>query len=322
MGKVQIRVPATTANFGPGFDCVGIALNLYNYLDAEWTGEISCSGSVTELASLLKKESYLVIEGEGRGELRAEGLTLFFHSLAHLLHSHRIRPTGLRLHLKNEIPLARGLGSSAACIISALCLGREVLREAGVPVTPDELAEKAVSLEGHPDNVLPALYGGACLNLVRAGEPPLTIPFAIPDELDFVVAIPEVRVSTEKARNILPSSVSLAEAVRNSALLGGLLLSLVRKDFSHLGQLLEGPLHVPYRAELIPGFHGVREAALEAGALACTISGSGPTLLALTLQNQTQIGRAMCSAFASAGIESSYIVSKVECNGAFVQRAQ
>lgn len=321
MGKVKIQVPATTANFGPGFDCVGIALELYNYLEAQWTDVVSYAGPVAELAALIQKDACLVVDGEGREELQAEGLTLFFRALAFLLYGYGVRPRDLRLHLKNEIPLARGLGSSAACIVAALCLGREVLRDAGGLVSDDQLASAAVELEGHPDNVLPALYGGACLNIVREEQPPLVIPFTIPEELDFIVVVPSLRISTEQARNILPSQVSLSEAVRNSALLGGLLLSLARKEFSHLGLLLEGRLHVPYRAELIPGFYRVREAALKAGALACTISGSGPTLLAVALQDSDKIGKAMCAAFASVGVQSTYLVSKVEKDGAVVHRA-
>lgn len=320
MNSVFIQVPATTANFGPGFDCIGIALNLHNQVDAKWKGHMSLSGSVEDFTQFLMLQSKLEIEGQGASELKEEGVSLFFRSLAEILQPHQLIPVDLCLHLENEIPLARGLGSSAACIISALCLGREVLREAGVQVSLSELAQIAVSIEGHPDNVLPALYGGACLNLLDSAESSLTIPFAIPEELDFILAIPEFRLSTKVARTALPTSFSLAEVVQNSALLGGLLLALADKDFSHLSRLLQGPLHVPYRSKLIPGFDQVQEAALSAGAQAFTISGSGPTLLALAIANPRQVGEAMCSAFAAHGIESKYVTSKVERTGALVQR--
>ena len=320
MALVSIRTPATTANLGPGFDCVGVALELYNELEASWQTITPFSRSELELAAWLQVHSKIEISGEGEDELLGSGMGLFFQALARVLAPTTNCPVGLTLRFVNDIPLARGLGSSAACIVSALCLGREILATAGQKVELALLAAEATDLEGHPDNVLPALFGGACLNIVRNKALPLTLPLQIPSELSFVFAVPELRIRTAEARQVLPQSVTLQKAVQNSALLGGLVLALGERDLTHLAELMQSPLHVPYRSQLIPGYPVVEQAAYQHGALAFTISGAGPSVLALTVNNSKEIGAAMVESFQKAGVSARYFVSKVDTNGAMVER--
>lgn len=322
MALVSIRTPATTANLGPGFDCVGVALELYNELEASWQTITPFSGSELELAAWLQANSKIKITGEGADELLDSGIGLFFQALARLLTPAASCPVNLTLSFNNDIPLARGLGSSAACIVSALCLGREILATVGQKVELALLAAEATNLEGHPDNVLPALFGGACLNIVRSKALPLTLPLQIPSQLSFVFAVPELRIRTTEARRVLPQSVSLSEAVHNSALLGGLVLALMEEDLTHLAELIQSPLHIPYRSQLIPGYSDVEKAAYQLGAVAFTISGAGPSVLALTVNNSKEIGAAMVEAFKKAGVSARYFVSKVDNNGAMVEKGR
>ncbi len=323
MSRVTISTPATTANFGPGFDCVGIALELFNTVSASWTSTSKYTGSESDLTAWLAKETATSFSGRYATDLQLVGIDLFYQALARLLTKAGLRPEGLSVQIKAEIPLARGLGSSAACIVSALCLAREIAASAQHKISFTEIVEEAVKLEGHPDNALPCLYGGACINIVQPGQSPIALQFKVPEELSFVIGVPDIKVSTEAARRVLPPTVSLQEAVINSANLGGLLLALRNKDFARLAKLIHSPLHVPYRAELIPGYREVEEAAYRAGACAFTISGSGPSVLALALYSPEEVGEEIVRAFNTAAqLNAEYIVSKVETNGTKVERRE
>ncbi|MBO8126679.1 MAG: homoserine kinase [Firmicutes bacterium] len=325
MIKVQgarIRTPATTANFGPGFDCVGLALDLYNEVEAFWEEPVTGKfASQRAFEAELKTQTELEVYGEGASLLVASGAELFFKALAYLLAQRQVLPRRLKVVMKNKIPLSRGLGSSAAGIVAALYLAKEILTSAGFPLEKETLAKAAVHLEGHPDNVLPALYGGAGLSWPGTDGELDWVPFSVPSELHFVLAVPEIQVSTSEARRVLPKRVPLKIAVENSALLAGLILSLGEKNYSKLRSLIQGPLHVPYRSGMIPGYRQVEEAAYNSGALAFTISGSGPTVLALTLQDPEQVGKAMVEAFRKHGqIDAWFFISKVEQFGTTVKR--
>lgn len=313
MKKIRIEVPATTANLGPGFDCVGVALNLRNELRAHWS-KLEEKGFVREPA--------LTIEGEGAEELLNDGVPFFFQALKDILEiaGRNLAVQDLSLEFKNKIPLRSGLGSSAACILAALLLGQEILAKEGITVSEEELLKLAIKLDGHPDNVIPAYYGGGCLNVPREAELPLTLPLQIPAELDFLIIQPDLQIKTEGARKALPQKFSLADTVKNSALLGGLVLSLQKKDYSHLKELLDSPLHIPYRAKLIPGYERLKEKAFQAGALGFTISGAGPSLLILSSGNTAKIGEALQECFRKQQIPARYFISKVDYGGALLQR--
>lgn len=309
MKKISIQVPATTANLGPGFDCVGVALNLRNELQAQWS-------KVRETQSA--EEPAVTVEGEGAKELSGTGMCLFFQALQDMLElsGQSLAVQDLSLNFKNGIPLQSGLGSSAACILSALLLGQEILATEGIIVSEEQLLKLAIKLEGHPDNVVPAYYGGAYLNVVRDPGLPLSLPLEIPEELDFLIVHPDLKIKTEKSRKALPEKFSLEDAVKNTALLGGLILSFQSRDYSHLPMLIDSPLHLPYRSTLIPGYELLKEKALQAGALGFTISGAGPSLLVLTCGNSAAIGAALLACFEKQQISARYFISKVDYSGA------
>ena len=319
MNSVYIRTPATTANLGPGFDCLGVSVELYNYLNATWEKKVNFKKlSDPELINWLQNNAKVTIQGEGKNELTSAGINLFFQALAEMLTlppAGCLLPKNLTLTFNNKIPLARGLGSSAACIVSALSLGKEILSHMGMEIDRELLLTKAVKLDNYPDNVYPAYLGGAHLIIEDGKNLPLTFSLEIPKDLNFIFVIPDMKIISSESRRVLPESVVFEDAVKNSALLGGLILAFSKRDFSRLKKLIKSPLHIPYRSKLIPGYENVEKAAYEHNALAFTISGAGPTVLAVADKNCERIGAAMVKSFNSVGISANYFVSKVDSGG-------
>lgn len=267
---VTVRVPATTANLGPGFDCFGMALSLFN--------------TVTLAAS---DRLEVVVKGEGateislrRDNLAARTIEAFFAAI-----ERQVPP--LRIGLDNAIPLARGLGSSAAAIVGSLVAANEFV---GRPLPVEQLLKLATEIEGHPDNVAAALLGGFTIcvsNSNGSGLRYATVP--VPTELRAVLFIPHFRVSTERARAVLPGQVSRRDAVHNIGRASLLVAGLTTGRFDILRVATEDRLHQPYRESLFPAAKKLFAAALEAGALGVFLSGAGPTILALVKGNEERV---------------------------------
>ncbi|MBF8377030.1 homoserine kinase [Alicyclobacillus mali] len=265
--SVTVRVPATTANLGPGFDCLGMALQLYNTFTLR-LGQpfaVRVSGEAAEI--LPKTEDNAVIRAMDR--LFAEAGV------------HRGALPPFALEVDNQIPVSSGLGSSASAIVAGLVLGNALLEEYAPDrkLGRDRLLRLATELEGHPDNVAPALLGGGVLAFHdRAGLRTAEVP--IPPNLRFVAATPEFALPTELARRVLPKAYPRDEAVENVAQCARLLLALLKPDLDLLRGGMLDYFHEPYRKPLVPGADEVERAAMAAGAYAVTLSGAGPTLLA------------------------------------------
>lgn len=252
---MKVLIPATTANMGPGFDLMGASLNL----DNELKGEFSAEYSLTETGYL---------DGKPFGEnLIAQIMLAFFKEHG------ETRP--FKIEAVNQIPFARGLGSSSAAIVGALFLANEML---GCPEDRLALLKRAIAIEGHPDNVAPALFGGVVLS---NQDQVLRLPAPV---IEACVMIPDFKLETKKARTVLPQQIDHQVAVRNSANLAQLVLALERGDSDLFLASLEDKLHEPYRGTLIPGFFELRELASKKGGK-LIISGSGPTLLYLAKKN-------------------------------------
>ena len=255
MNKITVRVPATTANIGPGFDSMGCALALYNYI----TCEVLPAGKlvITGCPEQYQNEENLAVQGY-RAVLSRLGLL----------------NEGLSLNIRAEIPVCRGLGSSAA-LIAGGAAAANLLH--GSPLPPAELLEVTNEIEGHPDNLAPAIYGGLTASLVEDGKP-RTVKLPLSPTLRWVAAIPDFELSTHIARAVLPKKVAFTDAVYNAShaavLAGG--------DRELIAMALRDRLHQPYRESLIPEYGKVKAAAEQCGAIAFCISGAGPTLLALT----------------------------------------
>ncbi len=265
---LSVRVPASTSNLGPGFDALGLALSLY--LEVRVLG---------------------VVEGEDRVEAdsatRAGGQGLDWPAPAHDLLLTGLRAARaafapgaprLRLQVASAIPIARGLGSSAAAIAAGLSLGAAF---ADRPVHAAELLRLGVELEGHPDNIVPVLSGGLCLAVPLADRPPRVVSLPLHPELGWSVAWPPDPVTTRRAREVLPDAVPFADAVENPRRLALLLEGLRTADPELLRLGGEDRLHVRHRLPLIPRAELALRAARDAGAWLATISGSGSALLAI-----------------------------------------
>ncbi len=272
--KVRVRVPASTANLGSGFDTLGMALGLYNEVEVELTG-----GTLT-----------LEIRGEGAERLQALGeRNLVARSVTGTLERLGVPVGGIRIRMENRIPMSRGLGSSSAAALGGVATAVAL---AGASLSPEETLDLALPFEGHPDNITPALLGGLTVStLVEGRVRCLKLP--VPAELQAVAVIPEFHLSTAKARKALPQTVPRADAVFN---VGRVALFLAAMQAGRLDLLREGVqdrLHQPYRAPLVPGMAEVLAEGERAGALACFLSGAGPTLLALVTGDGRAVGERM-----------------------------
>lgn len=218
------------------------------------------------------------------------------------------------IHITLDVPLARGLGSSATAIIGGL-LGANAL--AGNPLSTHELMEWAIALEGHPDNVVPALLGGCQLTAKSTAQHWLVCDIPWNSDIIPVVAIPDFELSTADARRVLPQDYSRADAIFNTAHLGLLVRGLETGDCHWLTSALDDRIHQPYRKTLIAGFDTVRAAAMNAGAHGVVISGAGPTLLALAGSTHAKVvGEAMVAAWNQEGIKASASVQRIDMEGA------
>ncbi len=268
---VTVTVPATTANLGPGFDCLGAALTLYN----QFTFRLLSQAEIAANPNLL-----IQIAGAATAaQITPDRSNLVYQAFCHYYHHVGQIPPAIAIQIQVGYPLARGLGSSATAIVGGLMAANAL---AGSPLAVNQLLQLAIALEGHPDNVAPALLGGCCLAAVGQDASTWTIcdvPWA--ESIVPIVAIPDFELATAKARRVLPGSCSYADAIFNTAHLGLLLRGLATGRRDWLQAALQDRLHQPYRQHLIPGYEAVQTAALEAGAHGLVISGAGPSLLAL-----------------------------------------
>lgn len=302
MGRsVKVRVPGTSANCGPGFDTLGVACTIYNDL---------------ELTLLLEDRLEITVEGEGEKNIPLNSHNMVWRAVQLLLKKGRRdrEYRGAIIRMVNRIPLSRGLGSSAAAIVAGLKAANVLLEN---PFSRGELLQFATSLEGHPDNVAPAIFGGFTISLLNQKHAE-TFSFLPRLTLKLVVAIPSFHLSTRAARNVLPETVPLNDAVFNVGRAALLVGALAKGTPRFLRHAFEDALHQPYRAKLIPGMNDVIKAAKNAGALGAVMSGAGPCLMAYTLSEEAAIGEAMIHAFRAHQVEARYLILDIDRRGAYI----
>ena len=298
---IKIRVPATTANLGPGFDCLGLSLKLYLNLEIEEIEEgfvVEYQGEGAEKFSAKKKED-----------------TLIWKSINLVLkRTHKdIHKKGLKIKALNEIPVTRGLGSSASAIIGGIV---GAARLYNIDFTDQEMLELALSLEGHMDNIVPALIGGLTLAYKTGQEEIRWIRIKTPPDLRIVVAIPEFTLNTGKMRKILPQKVALPEAIFNLSRSALLVNALQNSDWEVLAEAMEDRLHQPYRAPFIPGIEDMFSQIKETGLAGIALSGSGPSVVSLTKKGREgEISKIMKDAFLNAGITCRTLVLEADLEG-------
>jgi homoserine kinase len=302
--KIIVKVPATSANLGPGFDALGLALDLWNETEFANAGKFS-----------------LRIEGEGADRLAPNPKNLIVRSARRLYDSAGKPFPTLGIRCTNRIPPGSGLGSSAAAITTGLLGANAML---GDPFSRGDILNLAAEIEGHADNVAPALLGGLVVSTTSEGRVIAQKIVAGPAgrSISITIALPDFDFPTKKARSVLPQQVSMKDAVHNLSRVVLMTEAFRAGDLELLGRAMEDALHQPYRLPLIPGAQAAMDAAKMAGAAAAALSGAGPGLIAFSAKQDPAIGEAMRRTFESAGLRSRVFELGISEEGAQVEALQ
>lgn len=275
--KVSVKVPATTANIGPGFDCLGMALPIYNTITIE---ETVLPGTGIEIN--------VIAESAAIDELSLEHIPLDENSLVYkavelLYNSIGQTPSELKINIHSNIPVARGLGSSASVIVGALIAANELL---GKPADEVALLSIACEIEGHPDNITPAIVGGLVLSSQEDDGSVIYRKLDWPTEWAITVCVPDFELSTDIARSVLPKEVPMKDAIFNAQRLGMFVQAVNTKDADLMKLALKDRLHQPYRMKLVPGLDKIMDNLRHIDSvLGCVLSGAGSSILVISEKN-------------------------------------
>lgn len=263
-----IKIPCSTANMGPGFDCIGMALSMYNEIHFD----IIDSGLEIEV-------------GEEHGlKIATDKRNLIYHSIETALKAIGVPMPGLRIRQINRIPQTRGLGSSSACVVGGIIAANII---SGGALSTDDMIALAAEVEGHPDNILPTFVGGMTVGAIENGRVKY-VHIEPPRQLKCCVFVPDFPLSTKKARAVLPKAVSLQDAIYNVSRASLMVGAMTQGRLDLVRTALGDRLHQPYRKELIKGYDQIIEAAEKNGALGCCLSGAGPTMIAFLEKDYRQ----------------------------------
>jgi homoserine kinase len=303
--RVTVRVPGSTSNLGAGFDCVGVAVD-------RWLS-VSATTGTGKTITLERRGTLTALEVPPDADLLVRGF------VAACAKAGRSVPSGLALVADSEIPVARGLGSSAAATVAGAAAATALV---GLELDRDDLTALCAELEGHPDNVAPAVHGGANLVLPTVppdgggGGGPIVSPLVIHESLALVFAVPDFTVETKRARAVLPATLPHGQAVQAAAKGAALVQGLAHADGRLLAAAFDDVLHVPFRIPLVPGYAEVTAAARTAGAYGATLSGSGPTVVAVTPAARAgAVGEAMVGAWRARGTSAQSFVTARPAGG-------
>ncbi len=294
MKKLIIKVPATTANLGAGFDTLGLALKLYNEFEIEESDKIEIQ-TVPENKQLENLEKNLFVQVL---KSTCQYLGNEFH--------------GVKVKQINNVPVARGLGSSATAIVAGIMASFAVNQK---ELTDEDFFKIAYKFEPHPDNLIPAWKGGFVTALIDK-EKTYYNHIYFPEDLKAVVVIPDFELSTEEARKVLPKEIPLSDGIFNVQRISLFISALQNKRYDLLKVAMEDKFHQPYRKKLIPNFDKVIQNAYSEGALGASLSGAGSTILALADGNFENIGKGMVKAFEEVNIKSEYKILDIDRKGA------
>ena len=298
--KISISVPATSANLGPGFDALGLALDLWN-----------------ETTVTPAKEFAVKVTGEGADRLTSGRNNLIVRAAQRLAEHTRKPLPPFHAESVNQIPLSSGMGSSSAAILTGLLAGNTLLEH---PLSKEEILNLASEMEGHPDNVAPALLGGLVVSMIdtEAGK---VIAHQIPMAMDLhiTIVLPDFYITTKQARAALPKRIFMKNAVHNISRAVLVTEAFRTGNLNLLGKAMTDTLHQPYRLKLIPGANTALEVAKEAGADAVALSGAGPSLIAFSSKAEAGIGESMKRVFEAAGLAARIFNLRVSGRGAEIQ---
>ena len=309
--KVSVKVPATSANIGPGFDCLGMALPIYNVVTID---ETVLPGTGVEINILTDEENVdnLIIDHIPKDENSVvyKAVELLYNSIGQT-------PSELKINIQTSIPVTRGLGSSAAVIVGALVAANKLL---GEPADESALLSIATEIEGHPDNVTPAIVGGLVMSSLENDGSIIYRKLDWPDDWAITVCIPDVELATEISRSVIPKEVPLEDAIFNLKRMG-MFVNAVNKHDSDLMKLaLTDRLHQPYRAKLVPGLKELSEAFKhEEDVLGCVLSGAGSSMLIISKNNIVEkVTSTTLEIMENLNVKADVRNLKIEQNGATI----
>lgn len=292
---LEIYVPATTANIGPGYDCLGLSLNLFNKFSFE--------------------EIEKGIEFEGCDEEYANEDNLVYKTM--LFFYDKIKPKkqlkGIKIYFENNIPICRGLGSSSGCIVAGL-MAANILSESNL--SKDEILKLAIEIEGHPDNVAPAIYGNMIIAFMEDGNLYYQI-IEVPEEIRFLAMIPNFKLSTEKARSVLPKEISHKDGVFNVSRCSLLIAAIVNKNLDLIKVACQDKFHQNYRSSLINNYDDIVNYANNQDSLGTFLSGAGPTIMTLAKDSDKEIFDNMKSYLSTLDDKWEILDLRCDVNGAY-----
>jgi homoserine kinase len=299
--SIDVRVPASTANLGAGFDCLGLALELY--LNVRATVISKPGGRVAIRSRGVRGSSALPSVPEEN---------LIFRAMRHTAEREDVHLPPVRLAVQNDIPMASGLGSSAAATVAGVVLGFAV---AGRPVPKEAALQYAAEVEGHTDNIAASLLGGLVVTFARADGSILGVQKRWPKMIRVVAVTPLFELATKKSRAVLPKMVERADAVHNLQRSALLVAALEERRYDLIWDALHDRLHQPYRQALIPGLEDILAIPKMAGLLGIALSGSGPSAIALATDRFEAIGKEIASRFEKNGLSATYQTLEVAQEG-------
>jgi homoserine kinase len=307
--KVTVKVPATSANLGPGFDCLGLALPIYNTITIE---ETVLPGTGIEINLMSEND---VIDEMIFDNVPKDENSIIYKAVEMLYNSIGQEPSELKINVQSQIPITRGLGSSASVVVGGLIAANKLL---GSPADTTALLSIATEVEGHPDNVAPAILGGFVLASQEDDGSIITEKLNWPEEWDITVCIPDFELSTNIARSVLPETVPLSDAVYNAKHLAMFIQAINTKDVKLMKNALHDRLHQPYREKLIPGMKEIMESFIhEDNVIGTVLSGAGPSILVISHKyDLDKIKSTVKDIWESLSIKSDIRTLKIENNGA------
>jgi homoserine kinase len=296
MNQVTVTIPATSANLGPGFDCLGLALALYNQVTFTAVATPGLTIQVTGLDA---------------AKVPTDETNLVYQSACRMFELLGKRPSGLHIQQENQIPVGSGLGSSSTAVLAGL-LGANALMDS--PFTQAQLLDMATAEEGHPDNVAPALLGGLVLGVMHDEQVHIEpLPIAAQQ---IIIVTPNFQLLTKDARAVLPTQISRQDAIFNASRLPLLIRALETADYPTLALAMQDRLHQPYRLPLIPGMADAFSAASAAGAAGVALSGAGPSLIAFAADKHEEIVGVVTAVFQQHNLTSHSWVLPIDTIGA------
>jgi homoserine kinase len=304
--SVAVLTPATSANLGPGFDTLGLALQLYNRFDVE-------------IIEGDPQTPHIQIQGVLGDKLSMGPDNLFFQAFALLFQRKGADLPAVKIRMSIAIPPGCGLGSSATAVVGGLVVANELLRIKGLGVPKEELLAPAVESEAgnHPDNVAPALLGGLVATTKVDGEI-RAVKTHFPDALRAIIFTPSFPMDTVTGRKLLPAEYSRDDVTFNTGRIALFLTALQTRRYELIGEAMQDRLHQPYRQALFPAMPDIIQAALDAGAYGASLSGGGSSLIALASSNFQAILRAMQETARSAGVDGTGLILRADQVGARV----